>query len=208
MTIDGETSTTEVGPTGSGTVGISTQPGAPGTDIAGQSGTSNGGGTVAPLPPADVVTSQLPADTTTPSFASLFLQALQFIPPAEAATPGSTAAQQQARVATAQGYFGNPKVQAFLTLIETAEGATYRSRYGDHVNGTRRPFDSYATYPAATPSNTPQGRYQVILSTYNFESARLGLTDFSPQTQDIMAVDMLVQNHAIGSVVAGDLAGG
>ena len=109
-------------------------------------------------------------------------------------------AQQQARVAANEEALKNPNVRAMLDTIGQAEGAKYNTRYG---GGT---FNDYSKHPALDQqSQTPSGKYQITAQTYKDVSGRLGLTDFSPHTQDIMAVQKLVDRGAIDDIKSGNI---
>jgi muramidase (phage lysozyme) len=109
-----------------------------------------------------------------------------------------SADQQTANYFAAEGYLRDPKVRAFLDTIAWAEGGDY-----DILFGGRR-FTNYARFP--TPRGAA-GRYQFLPSTYNEVSPKLGLSDFSPHTQDLLAVQNLVDRGIINQVVAGNLDG-
>lgn len=93
----------------------------------------------------------------------------------------------------------NPSVQAFLSTVAQAEGATYNTRYG---GGT---FSDNSHFPTYHDAHTPSGRYQITADTYRRLSAKLGLTDLSPHTQDLMAAQLLVERCAMGPLLSGNL---
>lgn len=97
----------------------------------------------------------------------------------------------------------NPNVQAFLNVIAQAEGATYDSLYGDTAHRPRK-FNDYSGFPGSGPA-TASGRYQITKSTYGDLSRKLGLADFSPQTQDRMAAQLLDEHRALEPLLKGDL---
>ena len=109
-----------------------------------------------------------------------------------------SADEQQANYFAAQGYLRDPKIRAFLDTIAWAEGGDY-----DMLFGGRR-FTNYARFP--TPRGAA-GRYQFLPSTYNEVSPKLGVTDFSPQTQALLAVQYLIDRGIINQVAAGNLDG-
>jgi muramidase (phage lysozyme) len=69
-----------------------------------------------------------------------------------------------------------------------------------------RPFDDYSKHPARSRKNSASGRYQIIADTYDGLSAELGTKDFSPHTQDLMAVRLLESTGALKPLLAGDIA--
>ncbi|GGF16741.1 hypothetical protein GCM10011611_23140 [Aliidongia dinghuensis] len=116
---------------------------------------------------------------------------------AKAAPPGAAASS---RLALLDRYLKSPNVRAFLDTIAEAEGGKYNNLYGGKT------FDSYARFPGAA-GHSPAGRYQITRATYDGLSQRLGLTDFSPATQDYMAVQRLVDRGAMAPLLAGDMDG-
>jgi len=81
----------------------------------------------------------------------------------------------------------NPKVQAGLDTISQTEGNTnYASRYGNNP-----PITDFSKHPAPGTVGTPSGRYQIDARTYNDIAPKIGITDFSPQSQDLMAAYLL-----------------
>lgn len=100
----------------------------------------------------------------------------------------------------------NANVQAFLMLVRTGEGTTgpngYRTLYGGGL------FDSFADHPrtavrAGAWTSTAAGAYQILSRTWDEASAALGLTDFSPASQDAAAVWLIQRRGALGDVLAG-----
>lgn len=105
-------------------------------------------------------------------------------------------------------------MSAFLDAIAWSEGTTRAAICGasdDGYNmlvGSRAAlpliFDSYATHPDVYNSrfnSTAAGRYQIIFPTWSSLCVRLGLTDFSPETQDIMAVSLITEDCGAGGAV-------
>lgn len=113
-------------------------------------------------------------------------------------TPTATEKAETTR-AEAEAYLKNPNVSAFLDTIAWAEGASYDTLYG----GAR--FGDYSRFPGYGKHNTPSGRYQIVAKTYDGLSKALGLTDFSPHTQDLMAVQLLRERGALQPLLSGDL---
>ena len=214
-TVGGVTQTTEIAPIGtgsaSGSIGIAVQPGVPGTGSATQTGT--GGGTVdLDLGEITVTAPRPSADTTTPTFGDLLLQALQFIPAAEAASivRPSPPAIQAANLALAQKTFDDPKVKAFLHTIASIEGPTYNALYSP--NGKPNTFSDFSKHPAPVitadgKSHSAAGAYQITQGTWDGLSSQLGLSDFSMQTQDLMATQILINKHVVGLIDSDNLNG-
>jgi muramidase (phage lysozyme) len=121
------------------------------------------------------------------------------IPPLPAPTKTPTPADQAKARAEAEAALKNPNVSAFLDTIAWAEGARYDTLYG----GAR--FDDYSRFPGYGKRHSPSGRYQIVAQTYDELSTQLGLTDFSPRTQDLMAVHLLHKRGALKPLLSGDL---
>jgi lysozyme len=104
---------------------------------------------------------------------------------------------------------GNANVRAFLDMIARFEsGGRYDIIYG---GGT---FTSYASHPnvripffnPATGKqdiSTAAGRYQINKPTYNLIAPALGVSDFSPESQDEMAAGLLYLRGALDAVERG-----
>lgn len=126
-----------------------------------------------------------------------------------------TAAQNNRR-AENERLLQNPQVLAMLYTIGESEGADY----GTLVFGGRKNSEitDFSTHPAnkgfvrrrningvSTPS-TASGKYQFLIGTWRGLVAKLGLTDFSPHSQDLAAVELLRQNGAIEFLLRNDFA--
>jgi muramidase (phage lysozyme) len=111
------------------------------------------------------------------------------------------------------------QMQAFLDAIAACEGTAtddgYRALFG-YRPGNGKTFDNgYARHPNVRTSfeqtdgsvnfSTAAGRYQIIYPTYVRLSKLLGTVDFSPQTQDAMACQLIKEDGATADVEAGNL---
>jgi len=113
-------------------------------------------------------------------------------------------------------------VRAFLQMIRTAEGTAgpngYRMMFGGRL------FDSYADHPRQAKQFTngagqrlwtsAAGAYQFMavspipggstrVNTWDRLQSKLGLPDFSPESQDAAAVELIREAGALGDVRAG-----
>jgi muramidase (phage lysozyme) len=111
----------------------------------------------------------------------------------------------QAQIAELETNLKNPNVQAFLSTIANTEGGTYNSLFGDRLGGKRIVFTDDSRYPGYHRANSPSGRYQMIAATYDGLAPKLGLTDFSPHTQDLLAAQLLTEQGAMAPLLAGKL---
>ena len=119
---------------------------------------------------------------------------------------------------------------AFLQVIAEAEGTTqaggYQTLYGSTPD-VRRLFNSFDDHPAAVGwpgvvltddqcagaglgpgcRSTAAGRYQITLTTWRRLRDALGgeLPDFSPQSQDRAALELIRERGALRDVEAGDV---
>ena len=97
-------------------------------------------------------------------------------------------------------------LKAFLTMIQYSEGTygknAYRTLYGGQL------FTGYSWHPniAVTSSgitSTAAGAYQMLYSTWTTVAQSLGLTDFSPLSQDRAAIELISRRGALEDVLAG-----
>lgn len=112
-----------------------------------------------------------------------------------------------ARQAAAEKDFADPRVKAFLQVISFAEGGhDYNTLYGGST------FPDYSTHPAAVTINgtrySAAGKYQINHDAwYQWGVTELGLTDFSPHAQDLIATRILIDKGIIALIDKGDIAG-
>lgn len=101
---------------------------------------------------------------------------------------------------------GDNNTQAFLSMIAWSEGTSgpdgYRTLFG---GGT---FDSYADHPRIyvpfrNTSSSAAGRYQILARTWDSLQNKLHLPDFSPDSQDQAAIELIRQRGALNDVRAG-----
>jgi muramidase (phage lysozyme) len=108
-----------------------------------------------------------------------------------------------------QTSLANPYVKAFLDTTAEAEGGDYNFKYGAVAGKKNDPwrFDDFSTHPGAGfgGSSTAAGRYQITIATWREMGGNMGLTDFSPQAQDLMAVDIMRTDKVLSSLEAGDI---
>ncbi|WP_427306606.1 glycoside hydrolase family 24 protein [Cupriavidus sp. H39] len=102
---------------------------------------------------------------------------------------------------------------AFLMMIRTAEGTAgadgYRTLFGGGL------FQSFADHPRQVVtamsngkpiSSSAAGAYQFLRRTWDTLAGRLGLTDFTPASQDAAAIQLIADAGALGDVDAGRFA--
>lgn len=107
----------------------------------------------------------------------------------------------------------SPNLSAFLDVLAYSEGTsnspTTRDDGYDQIVGRTR-FDSYATHPnklVALPrlgiKSTAAGRYQLLARYWIAYKARLKLADFSPESQDRIAIQQIRERKALPDIEAG-----
>jgi lysozyme len=102
-------------------------------------------------------------------------------------------------------------VTAFLRTIRVSEGTAGNDGYSILVGGDH--FDSFADHPRQLVylpnlgySSSAAGAYQILRRTWDGVAAKLGLSDFSPSSQDRAAVELIKQRGALADVRAGRFA--
>ena len=96
------------------------------------------------------------------------------------------------------------RIKAFLDLIGKSEGADYNTLYGGGH------FSDYSQHPnikitANGYTSTAAGKYQFLYSTWSELQDRLDLPDFSPDSQDLAAMQLLIDKGAYNLILAGDI---
>lgn len=106
-------------------------------------------------------------------------------------------------------FLKNANVKAFLAAIAAAEGGEYHLKYGG-VKGKKNDkwtFTDYSTHPGVgyDGKTTAAGRYQINRATWAEMASKMGLSDFSPATQDLVAVEILRTIGVVGHILSGDI---
>lgn len=115
---------------------------------------------------------------------------------------------------------GGQNVTAFLDMLAWSEGTsnskhTKNNGYDVIVGGLNSPntFSSYAAHPdvLVTVNNaglksTAAGRYQLLYRYWVAYSASLKLPDFSPLSQDRIAIQQITERQALADIKAGNIA--
>ena len=101
----------------------------------------------------------------------------------------------------------NPKVRAFLDTVAETEGGEYHFKYGAVKGLENDPwrFTDESTHPGwgRGGKRSPAGRYQMTIGTWREHKNKVGLDDFSPATQDVLAIEELRSAKALDAVKAG-----
>lgn len=107
----------------------------------------------------------------------------------------------------------SPRISAFLATIRWAEtGTSDKSSYNKLVfNGTFNDFSAHPKIKQCAPINgkrvcsTAAGAYQMLDISWNDVAPKLGLKDFTPPSQDKMAIEYIRRNKAIDDVESGNV---
>lgn len=111
----------------------------------------------------------------------------------------------------------NPNARTMLDYIASAEGTKGKGMDGYNVafGGGLLPdlsqhpqqLHTFTQTDGTQNQTSAAGRYQILNSTSQDLSKRLGLKDFSPESQDLMALELIREKGALPNVLAGDYAG-
>ena len=117
--------------------------------------------------------------------------------------------RQRQRLQQNQAYAQEANVKAFLTAISKAEGGDYNLKFGGVKGKKNDPyrFEDFSTHPGeGAKKQTAAGMYQINRMTWNeMGGQKMGITDFQPEHQDLMAIEIIRSEGAIEDIVAGDL---
>ena len=97
-------------------------------------------------------------------------------------------------------------LRAFLIMIQYSEGTfgkdAYRKLFG---GGLFTDFSKHPNIPLTRGSltSTAAGAYQILYKTWLEVQQKLGLTDFSPSSQDKAAIALIKRRKALEDVLAG-----
>jgi muramidase (phage lysozyme) len=105
-------------------------------------------------------------------------------------------------------------MEAFLNMIAHSEGTTTikesQNGYNVLVGGTL--FSGYSDHPrkvvtlSKTLKSTAAGRYQILAKYYDAYKKQLGLTDFGPNSQDRIAIQLIRECGALGDIESGNIS--
>lgn len=107
-------------------------------------------------------------------------------------------------------YLNNPNMRRFLDGIAQFEGVKhgYNTIFGNErfSDTSRHPNvrKQFKQTDGQINETTAAGRYQFIKPTWDEQARRYGLKDFSPQSQDIAAIGLIIQNGSLPYILKGD----
>ncbi|MEG4960027.1 MULTISPECIES: glycoside hydrolase family 104 protein [unclassified Microcoleus] len=104
------------------------------------------------------------------------------------------------------------RVKAFLDTIAAAEGTASPDGYRTQYTGTK--FVSFQDHPREMRCgrrygkklcSDAAGRYQFLSTTWDRFAKKFGVRDFSPENQDLMAIELIREKGALEDIEAGRL---
>lgn len=95
-------------------------------------------------------------------------------------------------------------VKTMLDIIAASEGANYNTIVGGSKTDDLSQHPNKVGLVTGDGPSTAAGRYQITNTTWKGVQKKLGLTDFSPESQDKAAVELLKQRGAWDDVLKGD----
>jgi len=100
----------------------------------------------------------------------------------------------------------DPRVKGFLDKIGTSEGADYNTLVGGKkINDLSRHPNVVGLTTSAGPS-TAFGKYQITGTTNRTKLAKYSHLDYSPENQDVRAVELLRRTGALDALLSDDQA--
>jgi len=108
-----------------------------------------------------------------------------------------------------------PNLKAFLDMLAWSEGTSsvVGSDNGYNVLVGGKLFVGYEDHPRIMVflprlniSSTAAGRYQLLARYFDAYKASLNLPDFSPDSQDAIAIQQITERKAVGLIESGDVS--
>jgi len=103
----------------------------------------------------------------------------------------------------------SPNLKAFLDMIAVSEGTKGKGNDGYNVIVGGALFDSYVDHPRKLVwirpglASTAAGRYQLLARYWNYYRDFLQLVDFSPASQDAVAIQQIKERKALEDIEKG-----
>lgn len=94
-------------------------------------------------------------------------------------------------------------LKAYLDTIAASEGADYNTLVGGSKIDDLSKHPNKVGLVTGDGKSTAAGRYQITGTTWKGVARKLGLSDFSPESQDKAAIELLRQRGALDDVLAG-----
>lgn len=113
-----------------------------------------------------------------------------------------------------QALMSDPRIQAFLDMVSWAEGTDKGDQQGYDILFGGGSTSDFSDHPNVTQNfyvkkqnTTAAGRYQTTNPTYQEFAKALGITDFSPESQDMVGIGLIIDAGAADDILNGNLAG-
>ena len=113
-------------------------------------------------------------------------------------------------IADLQQIYRNQNIRAFIQALRLGEGTSGPDGYNMIVGGDH--FDDFSKHPNRKVFiarygewSTAAGAYQIIYPTWIGLQKQYGFTDFGPDNQDLAAVALIVECHAVDDIKTGQL---
>jgi len=103
----------------------------------------------------------------------------------------------------------NPNLKAFLDMIAVSEGTKGKGNDGYNVIVGGSLFTDYSDHPKKLVwirdglASTAAGRYQLLGRYWDAYKKQLGLKDFSPASQDAVAIQQIKERKALDDIEKG-----
>jgi muramidase (phage lysozyme) len=103
----------------------------------------------------------------------------------------------------------SPNLQAFLDMIAVSEGTAGKGDNGYNVIVGGALFESYDDHPRKLVwlrpglASTAAGRYQLLKRYYDAYKKQLNLPNFSPLSQDLIAIQQIRERGALQDIEKG-----
>ena len=103
----------------------------------------------------------------------------------------------------------SPNLKAFLDMIAVSEGTKGRGNDGYNVIVGGSLFSDYADHPKKLVwlrpglASTAAGRYQLLSRYWDVYKKQLNLKDFSPASQDAVAIQQIKERKALDDIEKG-----
>jgi len=107
-----------------------------------------------------------------------------------------------------QEYLKNPNVKAFLDMTGKSEGGDYHALFGWFPGNKEWVFTDESTHPGAGKGGktTASGLYQINKACWTEHGIKTqGLSDFSPHTQDLIAIDNIRTHNSLQPIMNGNI---
>lgn len=105
----------------------------------------------------------------------------------------------------------SPNLKAFLDTISVSEGTYGKGEDGYNVvvggglfhNGYEDHPRILVELPKLKIKSSAAGRYQILAKIYDYYKKELGLSNFSPRSQDLIAIQLIRECKALDDIEAG-----